>query len=227
MSLERPPVGLLLDMDGTLVDSERLWFEAERAAVARLGGTLPVAAEASLLGLDTDTLVVRLWTGYGVDATAAELRAAILDEVGARLAEVPACDGAGALVDAAVRHGVRLAVVSNSPAAVVTESLAPHAWASALTLRVSADEVVHPKPAPDLYRLALARLGLAPDDCVAVEDSPTGVRAALAAGLTCLGVAADDDQRAALAQITPHVVTSLDAARRWLALADLAAPSAP
>lgn len=224
MSLARPPVGLLLDMDGTLVDTERLWFAAEQAAVARLGGALPAEFEASLLGLDTDTLVARLSHGYGVSASPAELRAAIEREVGARLATAPACAGAGSLVEAALHRGVRCAVVSNSPAVYVDESLASHAWASSLTLRITADDVVHPKPAPDLYLLALTRLALAVDDCVAVEDSPTGVRAAMAAGLTCLGVAADDEQRAALGRITPHVVASLVDARRWLALADGSAP---
>ncbi len=211
-------------MDGTLVDTERLWFAAEQAAVAAWGGTLPASAEASLLGLDTDTLVARLSHGYGVTASPADLRVAIEREVGARLATAPACAGAGPLVEAALRRGVRCAVVSNSPSAYVHESLLPHAWASALTLRVTADDVVHPKPAPDLYLLGLTRLGLAAEDCVALEDSPTGVRAAMAAGLTCLGVATDEEQRAELGRITPHVVASLDDARRWLALNETAEP---
>lgn len=221
MTLARPPIGLLLDMDGTLVDTERLWFEAEQAAVARLGGHLPGEAEASLLGLDTEALVARLGVGFGVDAVPpAELRAAIVREVGARLDGAPACAGAGALVEAALRRGVRCAVVSNSTAAVIEASLAPHPWAAALTLRIGADAVERPKPAPDLYALALARLGLGAADCVAVEDSPTGVRAAIEAGLTCLGVAADAAARAALDPLTPHVVGSLDEARAWLALDD-------
>ena len=225
VSLDRPPRGLLLDMDGTLVDTERLWFLAEQAAVARFGGALPASAEPSLTGLDTDTLVERLRTGYAADATPAALRAAIFEAVGTLLANAPACPGAGALVDVALRRGVRCAVVSNSPAAFVRESLAPHAWAGPLTLRVSADDARRPKPAPDLYLLALERLGLAAGDCVAVEDSPTGARAAIAAGLTCLGVAADAGQRGALRRHTPHVVASLDEARRWLALDG--APASP
>ncbi len=220
MTLARPPLGLLLDMDGTLVDTERLWFEAEQAAVARLGGHLPEDAAASLLGLDTQALVARLVAEYGVDAGPAQLLAAIEAEVGARLASTPACAGAGALVAAALQRGVRCAVVSNSTAAVIEASLAPHPWATALTLRIGADAVRHPKPAPDLYALALARLGLGAADCVAVEDSPTGVRAAVAAGLTCLGVAADPAPRATLQELTPHVVGSLDEARVWLALGD-------
>lgn len=205
-------------MDGTLIDTEHLWFEAEQAAVARLGGALPADAAVSLLGLDVRALVVRLIAEYRVDATPSELLAAIEAEVGERLASAPACAGAGALVEAALRSGVRCAVVSNSTAAVVDASLAPHPFAAALTLRIGVDAVRHPKPAPDLYALALARLGLGADDCVAVEDSPTGVRAAIAAGLVCLGVAADPVARAALEALTPHLVATLDGARRWLGL---------
>jgi beta-phosphoglucomutase-like phosphatase (HAD superfamily) len=209
-------------MDGTLVETERLWFTAEQAAVARLGGSLPDDAAPSLLGLDTETLLERLGSGYGVDVAPAVLRDAIVREVGARLDDARACPGAGELVAAALARGVRCAVVSNSTAAVVEATLAPHPWAAPLTLRVAADAVRNPKPAPDLYVAALAHLGLEPADCVAVEDSPTGVRAALAAGVACLGVTPDDDLRAELAVITPHVVASLVEARRWLALDDVA-----
>ena len=218
MRLTRPPVALLLDMDGTLIDSERLWFEAERAAVARFGGELPASAEASLVGLDTDALVERLRRGHVPHVANGELREAILREVASALVDVPACAGAGELVEAALRAGVRCAVVSNSSGEVVRQSLAPHPWASTLTVRVSADDVAHPKPAPDLYLLALARLGLDAASCVALEDSSTGARAATAAGLRCIGVAADGEQRRALHRHTPHVVESLQAARRWLAL---------
>ncbi len=218
MRLSRPPVALLLDMDGTLIDSERLWFEAERAAVARFGGELPASAEASLVGLDTDAMVEHVRSDYVPHVANGELREAILREVAGALVDVPACEGAGELVEAALRAGVRCAVVSNSDAAVVHQSLAPHPWASALAVRVSAADVANPKPAPDLYLLALARLGLDAASCVALEDSPTGARAATAAGLRCIGIAADAEQRRALRLHTPHVVASLDTARRLLAL---------
>jgi HAD superfamily hydrolase (TIGR01509 family) len=218
MTLARPPSGLLLDMDGTLVDSERLWFEAEQAAVARLGGDLPASEEPALVGLDTDALVARLRARHVPDVDPNELLAAILDALAGVLTRVAACPGAGELVAAALGHGLRCAVVSNSPAEVVRRSLASHPWADALTVRVSADDVARPKPAPDAYLLALERLSLDAESCVAVEDSPTGARAATAAGLRCLGVAADAEQRRALGRHTPHVVESLEAARRWLAL---------
>jgi len=224
MALSQPPRGLLLDMDGTLLDTEWLWFHAEQAAVARFGGALPLAANEALVGLDTDTLVARLISDYGARTDAATLRAAIEAELPTALAQAQAYPGAAELVGAAVAHGVRCAVVSNSPRDIVRDSLAPHAWAAKLTLRVSADDVARPKPHPDAYQLALERLGLEPAACVAIEDSPTGARAAIAAGITCLAVAHDAGQATALQALTPHVVTSLSAARRWLGLPDEPTP---
>ncbi len=214
------PAGLLLDMDGTLVDTEALWFEAESAATARFGGHLPASAEAALLGVDTDTMLALLRSRYGAQTDHVTLRAAVLDELGERLARARVCPGAAELVAAAHAAGIRCAVVSNSPASVVEATLAPHPWARTLGVRVSADDAPHPKPAPDLYQLALSRLGLAPEQCVAIEDSPTGARAAMAAGIRCLGVARGAEQAAALHAVTPYVLPSLGAAGHWLDLLD-------
>ncbi len=214
------PAGLLLDMDGTLVDTEALWFEAERAATARFGGQLPAAAEATLLGVDTDTMLGLLRSRYGAQADNATLRAAVLDELDGRLAQARVYPGAAELVAAADAAGIRCAVVSNSPASVVRATLAPHPWARVLRVRISADDARHPKPAPDLYALALQRLGLAAVRCVAIEDSPTGARAAMAAGIRCLGVARSAEGAAALHAVTPYVLPSLGAAGHWLDLLD-------
>ncbi len=205
-------------MDGLLVDTEALWFEAERAATERYGGCLPDEAEAALLGVDTDTMLGLLRTRYGASADAETLRRVVLEELGGRLARSRALPGAAELVEAAAAAGLRCAVVSNSPAGVVEASLAPHPWARHLRVRVSADDASNPKPAPDLYLESLRRLALSPGECVAFEDSPVGAQAAIAAGLLCLGVAHDAAQAAALRQVTPHVLRSLGAARRWLAL---------
>jgi HAD superfamily hydrolase (TIGR01509 family) len=201
-----------------VIDTEALWFEAERATTARYGGYLPDEAEVALLGVDTDTMLGLLRTRYGATADVETLRRAVLAELGGRLARSRALPGAAELVAAAAAAGVRCAVVSNSPGSVVEASLAAHPWARRLRVRVSADDAPRPKPAPDLYLLALERIELAPADCVALEDSPTGARAAVDAGLRCLGVTHSDEQAALLRAVTPHVLPSLSAARRWLGL---------
>ena len=126
------------------------------------------------------------------------------------------------LVAAAVAHDVRCAVVSTSSAQVVHDTLAPHAFAAHLSVRLSADDVPSPKPAPDLYLAAIARIGVPAERCVAVEDSPTGARAAVAAGLRCIGVAPDHANADALRAVATVVVGSLAEAGQRL---DLRQPS--
>ncbi len=214
------PDGLLLDMDGTLVDTEPLWFEAAQEAVARFGGHLPDDAAESLVGLHTPSIIATLQIRFGANTSATGLHAALQQALSGRLRRARAMLGAGDLVAAALAHGVRCAVVSNSSADVVRDTLAPHPWARELTLRVSADDVGAPKPAPDIYLLALERLGLDAARCVAIEDSPTGAIAAVAAGLRCIGVAHDAAQASALHDVTPYVLGSLEAVGHWLDLLD-------
>lgn len=209
---------LLLDMDGTLIDTESLWFEAEQHALARFGGVLPERARLELIGLDTPTLLRRLASDYGADATPEMLAEALQDTLHDALPQARAYPGAEALVASAAAAGWRLAVVSNSPQPVIEVALRNHAWAAAIALRVSGDDVPRPKPHPDPYTRALELLGAEAQGAVAIEDSPTGVRAALAAGVHTLAVLHDAELRAPLAALTPNLVGSLEEARRVLAL---------
>jgi HAD superfamily hydrolase (TIGR01509 family) len=213
------PVGLLIDMDGTLIDTEPVWFAAEQAAVARFGGHLPDDAREALLGTDAETLIAVLIERYGADTDHASLNQALGEEIGSRLGEAPALPGAAELVEAAAIAGLRCAVVSNSPAGVVEATLAPHRWARWLDVRITADDVRRPKPSPDLYRLGLTRLGLDASEVVAVEDSPLGATAAVAAGVRCIAVPAPQAARGAFGGVTPYVARDLYEAAVWLGLA--------
>jgi HAD superfamily hydrolase (TIGR01509 family) len=205
-------------MDGTLVDTEPVWFAAEQAAVARFGGHLPAEARHATLGVDAETLLDLLIGRYGAATDRATLVEALGEEIGTRLDEAIALPGAAALVEAALDAGIPCAVVSNSPAVVVEATLAPHPWARALRVRVSADDAPRPKPAPDLYRVGLERLGLQRSCAVAIEDSPLGATAAVAAGLRCIAVPAGQAAREAFEAVTPHVARDLHEAAAWLGL---------
>ena len=95
--------------------------------------------------------------------------------------------GAAQLV-AAVNARVPAAVASNSPRALLDQALECGGLREALPVSVAADEVARAKPAPDLYREACARLRVVPGRALAFEDSATGIRAAVAAGLRTIGV---------------------------------------
>ena len=205
-------------MDGTLIDTESVWFEAEQKALARFGGHLPEHARLELIGLDTPSLLRRLATDYGADASPEMLAEALTETLYDTLPQARAYPGAESLVAAAVAAGWRLAVVSNSPQLVIDIALRNHAWAAAISLRVSGDDTPRPKPYPDPYTRALELLGVEPLAAAAIEDSPTGVRSALAAGVHTLAVVHDLGLRDSLSALTPNLVHSLDEARAALAL---------
>lgn len=179
---------VLLDMDGTLVDTESLWFEASTAVAAHFGAVIPEGAGAELHGLDVPALAVRLADDFGLQAEPDEFSNALHQDVMKRLAGAPARRGAGALVAALAASGKKLALVSNSSRQVIEATLAPFAWATRLGPRFSVDDVRRGKPHPDLYLHAASSLGASPERCVVVEDSVAGVTSAVTAGARCIAV---------------------------------------
>jgi HAD superfamily hydrolase (TIGR01509 family) len=89
---------------------------------------------------------------------------------------------------ARLRGRMPLALASNSPRSLVDAALVSAQMADTFAVIVTSDDVEHSKPAPDIYLLVCERLGLAPADVLALEDSASGVASAKAAGLTCIAV---------------------------------------
>ena len=207
---------VLFDMDGTLVDTERHWFDAGRDLMLDLGIDLPDVALDELHGLDLDAALQLLTDRYGLRLTRDEYVERLLDALEAQVPTAAARDGAGAWIDRTVAAGLARAIVSNSPRRIVEAVLAPHPWARELELRVAIEDVPAGKPSPASYRLAAQRLGVAPDRCLVLEDSRVGARAAVAAGATCVlvnfGVLDTDEAR----RVTPWVASDLREALAWV-----------
>ena len=124
--------------------------------------------------------------GRAVDKVALD---ALLHQLQAEmLADEPLRPGVQSLLLESKRRGLSLAVASNSPAKWVNEGLALYGIADYFGLVCTPDDGVLPKPAPDLYLLAAERLGVAPSQAIAIEDSPHGASAAIAGGLACVVV---------------------------------------
>jgi HAD superfamily hydrolase (TIGR01509 family) len=201
--------GVLFDMDGTLVDSEPIWFEVLRGVVSEFGGDLPADAHGALHGSDRATTTVILRERYGLEGDVRAFWARVVERLTVELVRAPAMPNAGAWVEAVAGAGRPRAVVSNSPRAMVEASLAPQPWARHLEVRVSIDDVERGKPHPDSYLLAAGRLGVPAERCLIVEDSEAGARAAVAAGATCLFVTNGVVDPARAGAIAPHVVGAL------------------
>ncbi len=182
---------VIFDMDGLLLDTETLWHEAEVELFRRHGGEFTWEDKMAVIGTSYEHTSVYFADRLGMPR---ERGAALVSEMlelmhGLVRKAVDARPGAVELV-ARLRDldGVSLGLASNSPRYLVDDALATAGMTDAFEVIVTSDDVEHAKPAPDIYRLACARLGVDPSDAIALEDSASGVAAAKAAGLTVIGV---------------------------------------
>jgi HAD superfamily hydrolase (TIGR01509 family) len=185
-----PPACVIFDCDGLLVDSESAWTRAEAVLYERHGIDFTLEHKHELLGTSGPVAIATLERHLGLTdgegaALLEELNELALEEV-RREAEPLA--GAIDLVQALREAGVPVGVASNSPHILLDAALRSAGLQDAFDAVVSAQDVAHGKPAPDVYLEACRRLGADPADSVALEDSPTGVAAARAAGMHVIGV---------------------------------------
>jgi sugar-phosphatase len=173
------PAALLLDLDGTLVDTEPLHREAYRAFFAARGWDEPdLTLFTGRRAADVFATEPGPWTGHDFEALAAEVTALVADDAAPE--PVP---GAAALIATAGRVGVPVAVVTSAGPAWVRRAEGPLTELAHAEIVVTAEDVVDGKPDPAGYLLACELLGVAARDSMAVEDSPAGVRAAVDAGV--------------------------------------------
>lgn len=218
------PVAVLFDMDGTLLDSEKVWDVSLDDLAAHLGGTLSRGTREAMVGSNMRVSVGLLITDLGLRDDVA-----LLDEAGrwltARTAELfsgelPWRPGADALIDAVRAAGWRTALVTNT-GRFLTDAALRTLRADRFEVTVCGDEVEHGKPAPDPYLHAAALLGVAPEDCLAVEDSPTGAASASAAGCPVLVIPCEVAVAPAPGQVQRRTAVDLTAgelAEMWRSL---------
>jgi HAD superfamily hydrolase (TIGR01509 family) len=179
---------LLFDLDGTLVDSDAKHMAAFQRVFARHGIVVDQAAyNKSIHGASNET-IGQVFLSH----LSPERRRATLDEKEAAyradLDDVEPIAGAIALLDFADRRGLKCALVTNAPRANAEAVLAALGLEARLSIVVVGSELARSKPDPLPYLAALERTRALASGSVAFEDSPTGVRAATAAGLAVVGV---------------------------------------
>jgi HAD superfamily hydrolase (TIGR01509 family) len=185
-----PPDAVVFDNDGLLLDTESVWTRAEQDLFERRGTEFTPADKLELVGTSAEIAGGILERRLGEPGRAAELIEELNALVVAELEHgVEAMIGARELLERLRERGTPLALVSNSPLRFVRRSIELAGFEEHFDVVVSAHEVAAPKPAPDPYLEACRRLGVEPGPAViALEDSPTGVAAARAAGLTVIGI---------------------------------------
>jgi len=179
---------VVFDLDGVLIESEELWDAARRKVASEHGGRWRDDATTAMQGMSS-----REWADYmhddlGVELAADEIIELVVDDLLARYREhLPLLPGA---VDAVLRIGARwpLGLASSANRVVIDAVLDAAGLDNAFAVTLSSEEVAHGKPAPDVYLEAARRLGIDPRDGVAIEDSSSGIRSALAAGLHVIAV---------------------------------------
>ena len=179
---------VFLDMDGTLVDTEGFWWDAEVAVFADLGHRLDEAWRDVVVGGPMTRSAGYLIEATGADITLAELTVLLNERFEDRIGrDVPLMPGAARLLAELATHNVPTALVSASHRRIIDRvlaSLGPQYFA----LSVAGDEVPRTKPHPDPYLLAARGLGAEPARCAVIEDTATGVAAAEAAGCRVVAV---------------------------------------
>ncbi|HEX5525679.1 MAG TPA: HAD family phosphatase [Solirubrobacterales bacterium] len=184
------PAAVVFDNDGLLLDTESVWTRAEQDLFERRGLEFTPADKLELVGTSAEIAGGILERRLGEPGRAGELIEELNVLVVAELEHgVEAMIGARELLVQLRERGTPLALVSNSPLRFVRRSIELAGFEEHFDVIVSAHEVAAPKPAPDPYLEACRRLGVEPGpEVVALEDSPTGVAAARAAGLTVIGI---------------------------------------
>jgi|HubBroStandDraft_4_1064222.scaffolds.fasta_scaffold135801_1 HAD superfamily hydrolase (TIGR01509 family) len=184
-----PPLrAVTFDMDGLLVDSEPLWFQAESAVMERLHGAWSRDDQDVLVGGSMATTVAYLLSKGTRPAEPADVARWLLEGMIGLLTAgpVPVLPGAVELVDEVRTAGLPYALVTSSEPEVVDAVLA--GLDVEFPVIVCAADVAHAKPDPEGYLLAAAKLGAEPGQCIALEDSVNGVTAAEAAGFRTVAV---------------------------------------
>ncbi|WP_433501058.1 HAD family hydrolase [Sphaerimonospora sp. CA-214678] len=179
---------VLFDMDGLLVDTERVWFEVECEVATRLGGTWGPEHQQRLVGGSWERTIAYLLELTRADVEPVVVGSWLMEGMERRLsAGVSPMPGAFELLRELADHGIRTGLVTSS-LRVIADSVLKFVGREHFEVIVTADDVTRTKPHPEPYLTATRLLAARPGRCVVLEDSPNGVAAATAAGCRVVAV---------------------------------------
>jgi HAD superfamily hydrolase (TIGR01509 family) len=210
--------GIIFDMDGLLLDTERIARIAWQEAARRAGHEMPDALFALMIGRskrDSGELM-RAQLGPNFEFEKIHAATAVLFEEILERDGLPLKPGARELLEHLAARQAPLAVATSTRNPVAARRLEQLGLLRYFPVLVTGDQVTHGKPAPDIYRLAAQRLGIDPAASFALEDSHAGIRSAHGAGLKVIMVPDLLPPTPEIAALTHAIVPSLHAARAIL-----------
>jgi len=179
---------VVFDLDGVLLQSEEVWDAVRERYVTDRGGRYDGRIQRAMMGMSAPEWSAFLHDDAGVPELPEQINADVVERMlEAYARELPLLPGA---VDVVRRIAARfpLALASSSNRAIFEEVLQLAGLTDTFEATVSSEEVQRGKPAPDVYLEAARRLGVAPENCAAVEDSNAGIRSAHAAGMRVIAI---------------------------------------
>ena len=203
--------GAVFDMDGVLVDSEKLYLRFWQEACAIAGFDMNCEQALSLRSNSPETAIPKFLAWFGPNAdyhTIRDLRrtmmADYIDKYG-----VDMKDGAAEILSYLKEKGCKIALATASPVKRAKYYLEPYGLFDKFDAVISGSDVLRSKPAPDIYEYAAEKLGFKPENCMAVEDSPNGARSAISAGCVTVIVPDMDKPEGAILNKVYKVTDSL------------------
>jgi HAD superfamily hydrolase (TIGR01509 family) len=219
--LKNPVEGVLFDMDGLLLDTEVIYIEAMQQAARSLGREMALDFCHSMVGVPAQECSVMIEAYYGDGFSIEEFRGRFYELLRGLLdAGIPLKPGVLELLDFLADRGLPLAVATSSERRTAERHLAKAGIFDRFSALATRDDVERPKPHPDIYLEAARRLGIAPERCLAFEDSNIGLEAAHAAG-TMAFMVPDllqplPESHARCLQVVPDLHTALKLLREHL-----------
>lgn len=215
MTLPRPVAAVVFDMDGLLVDSERVYRDAMGEALETLGWSMSEALFRSMIGLSDHRAL--LFEHYGEDFPVVDFYGRVHDLAVARLAGgAPLKSGALELLDRIEALELPRAIATSSSHDTVRLHLGSSGLIERFHTVVARGDYARGKPAPDPYLSAAGRLGVDPARCLALEDSHNGVRAAAAAGMMTVMVPDLLEATGEMLELCVAIARDLHQVRGWI-----------
>ena len=199
---------VIFDMDGVLIDSEPLWHQAEQHILGGLGVDFRQPPLLQSTGLTTASVIAH-WYQHQPwpELTPTQVHQQIIDFVASGIAASgEAKTGLVPLLETSATLALKMAVATNSPKQLLDTTLQRLAISHYFSERCHLELVKNGKPAPDIYLLAAAKLGVAPQHCLVFEDSFAGVTAAKAAGMTVIAIPAAHEWQHSKFELADHKI---------------------